>query len=43
MALLKSNYNDAQREAVIAEALETSEGRVSLAQAMVEPIKRSLE
>jgi len=40
--LIKSNY-DAQREAVIATALETPEGRVALAQAMVEPIKRALE
>jgi hypothetical protein len=41
--MLKSNYTDAEREAVIAQALETPEGRVQLAQAMVEPIKRSLE
>jgi len=41
--MLKTNYTDAQREAVIAQALETPEGRVSLAQAMVEPIKRALE
>ena len=31
-----------QKEAVIAAALETAEGRVALAQAMVEPIKTSL-
>ncbi len=31
------------KEAVIAQALQTSEGRVALAQAMVEPIKISLE
>lgn len=43
MSMLKSNYTDAEREAVIAQALETPEGRVQLAQAMVEPIKRSLE
>lgn len=41
--LLKSNYNDVEREYVIATALESEEGRVALAQAMVEPIKRSLE
>lgn len=35
--------NNAQKEAVIAQALNTSEGRVALAQAMVEPIRRSLE
>jgi hypothetical protein len=34
-------YND--KEAVIAQALSTEEGRVALAQAMVEPIRRSLE
>jgi hypothetical protein len=34
---------DAEREALIAQALETDEGRVALAQAMVEPIRRSLE
>ena len=43
MAMLKSNYTDSQREAVIAQALETPEGRTALAQAMVEPIKRALE
>ena len=43
MSMLKSNYTNAQKEAVIAQALETPEGRVSLAQAMVEPIKRALE
>lgn len=40
--LIKSNYNT-QKEAVIQAALETPEGRVALAQAMVEPIKRALE
>lgn len=35
--------NNAEKEAVIAQALNTSEGRVALAQAMVEPIRRSLE
>jgi len=33
MSLVKTNYNDEQREAVIAQALETPEGRVALAQA----------
>ena len=35
--------NDVEREALIAQALETDEGRVALAQAMVEPIRRALE
>jgi hypothetical protein len=35
--------NDHEREALIAQALETDEGRVALAQAMVEPIRRALE
>ena len=43
MSIIKNQYTDAEREAVIAQALETPEGRVSLAQAMVEPIKRALE
>ena len=34
---------NAEREALIAQALETPEGRVALAQAMVEPIRRALE
>jgi len=34
---------NAEREALIAQALDTPEGRVSLAQAMVEPIRRALE
>ena len=33
----------AEREALIAQALDTPEGRVALAQAMVEPIRRALE
>lgn len=41
--MLKNSQNDAEREAVIAQALETDEGRVALAQAMVEPIRRALE
>jgi hypothetical protein len=35
--------NDQEKELVIAQALETDEGRTALAQAMVEPIRRSLE
>ena len=42
MSLVK-NYNNEQKEMVIAQALETDEGRTALAQAMVEPIRRSLE
>ena len=34
---------NAEREVLIAQALDTSEGRVALAQAMVEPIRRALE
>jgi hypothetical protein len=41
--MLKNSQNDAEREATIAQALETDEGRVALAQAMVEPIRRALE
>jgi len=37
------NLSDEAKEAVIAQALETDEGRTALAQAMVEPIRRSLE
>lgn len=33
MALDKNGMNDAEREALIAQALETDEGRVALAQA----------
>ena len=35
--------SDQDKEAIIAQALETDEGRTALAQAMVEPIRRSLE
>ncbi len=42
MSLVKRNINE-QKEEIIAQALETGEGRVALAQAMVEPIKISLE
>lgn len=41
--LQKTNEADNVREALIAQALETDEGRVALAQAMVEPIRRALE
>jgi len=43
MSLIKNTANDAEKELLIAQALETPEGRVALAQAMVEPIKRALE
>jgi hypothetical protein len=43
MAYTKSGLSDTEKEQVIAQALETDEGRVALAQAMVEPIRRSLE
>ena len=41
--LQKTNEADNAREVLIAQALETDEGRVALAQAMVEPIRRALE
>lgn len=41
MSMVKQNVNE-QREKIIAQALETPEGRTALAQAMVEPIKTSL-
>ena len=41
MSMIKRNINE-QRETVIAQALQTPEGRTALAQAMVEPIKTSL-
>jgi len=43
MAYTKNNLSDEQKEMIIAQALETEEGRTALAQAMVEPIRRSLE
>lgn len=43
MAFDKAQLNLAQKEQVIAAALDNDEGRVALAQAMVEPIRRSLE
>lgn len=39
----KNALTQEMKEAVIAQALNTDEGRVALAQAMVEPIRRSLE
>lgn len=39
----KTGYSDSEKEAIIATALETDEGRLVLAQSMVEPIRRSLE
>jgi len=42
MAMDKKSVNE-EREALIAQALESPEGRVALAQAMVEPIRRALE
>jgi len=42
MALDKKSVNQ-ERETLIAQALDTPEGRVALAQAMVEPIRRALE
>ena len=43
MALAKNSLTDKQKEDIIAQALTTDEGRTALAQAMVEPIRRSLE
>jgi hypothetical protein len=42
MSIDKQAVNQ-QKEALIAQALDTPEGRVALAQAMVEPIRRALE
>ena len=39
----KTGFTNEQKEAIIAQALNTDEGRTALAQAMVEPIRRSLE
>jgi hypothetical protein len=41
--LSKSNYSDEERANLVSQALESDEGRTALAQAMVEPIRRSLE
>lgn len=43
MSINKDGLTYDEKEAVIAQALSTEEGRVALAQAMVEPIRRSLE
>lgn len=43
MSLNKDGLTYDEKEAVIAQALATEEGRTALAQAMVEPIRRSLE
>ena len=43
MSLAKNNLTDVEKQEIIAQALQTEEGRVALAQAMVEPIRRSLE
>ncbi len=43
MSFNKNGLSDQEKELVIAQALETDEGRTALAQAMVEPIRRSLE
>jgi len=40
---MTKNLTDAEKQEVIAQALQTDEGRTALAQAMVEPIRRSLE
>jgi hypothetical protein len=39
----KNALTDSEKEVIISQALETDEGRVALAQSMVEPIRRSLE
>lgn len=39
----KSQLTQVQKEEIVAQALNTDEGRTALAQAMVEPIRRSLE
>lgn len=43
MSYKNGKLSDSQKEAVIAQALQTEKGRVALAQSMVEPIRRSLE
>jgi len=43
MSITKNGISDADQEMIISQALETDEGRTALAQAMVEPIRRSLE
>lgn len=41
--MVKNGLTQEQRKWIIAQAMETPEGRTALAQAMVEPIRRSLE
>ena len=43
MAFAKNGLTDQDKEMIIAQALQTDEGRTALAQAMVEPIRRALE
>jgi len=43
MSIAKNGISDQEKEYVIAQSLESDEGRVALAQAMVDPIRRSLE
>ena len=43
MAFAKNSLTDQEKEEIIAQSMETDEGRVALAQAMVEPIRRALE
>ena len=43
MSISKNGISDQEKEMVIAQSLESDEGRVALAQAMVDPIRRSLE
>lgn len=43
MSHTRTGLSNSEKEAVIAQAMETDEGRTALAQAMVEPIRRSLE
>jgi hypothetical protein len=41
--ITKNSMSDDEKQMVVAQALETDEGRTALAQAMVEPIRRALE
>jgi hypothetical protein len=43
MAFMKSGLSDQDKEFIVAQAMNTDEGRTALAEAMVEPIRRSLE
>lgn len=43
MSLNKNSLTESQKQAVIAKAMESEEGKTILAQSMVEPIRRSLE